>query len=87
MANKFDEGFAHGLANVGVWGQDIGQREDGKQDAYAYYIQCLKGHVLTPESRQPFVPDAGQKLLHVGVCHKLQARDHRESKSRMILFG
>lgn len=71
MADELDEGLAHGLANAGVGGQDVGQREDGEQDANPNDVHRLQGHVLSPETGQSLVPDARQQLLDIRVGHKL----------------
>lgn len=74
MADKLDERLSHGSAQRGVGGQDVGDGEKRKHDAYPDYFQSLQGHVLSPEAGQTLVPDGGQQLLDVRMRHKLRNR-------------
>lgn len=72
VADELDERLPQGLSELGVWRDDVHGGEDGKPDSDANYLQGLQHHVLPPEAGQSFVPDGRQKLLDIGVCHKLR---------------
>ena len=75
MADELDERFAHGASHATVRRDDVAEGEHGEEHADPDDLDHLKQHVLPSEARETFVPDGGQKLLHVRVRHKLPARE------------
>ena len=71
MADELDERSPHELADTAPRCQDIGDREDGRDEADCYSQQDFEDKMAAPEAKQTLVPERGQQLLTVSVGHKL----------------
>jgi hypothetical protein len=75
VAYKLDERLSHGPAEPRMRRNHVRQAEKWENDPDPAHLQRLKYQVLSPETREPFVPDACQQLLDVRVSHKLYSRN------------
>lgn len=72
MRDELDKGLAHELGTLGIRGQDVLQAVDGEAASQLHDIHQLLGGLLAPEARQSVVPNGGQQLLDIWMCHKLE---------------
>jgi hypothetical protein len=75
MTDELDEGLPHGLADDGMWGEDVADREEREQDADPDDLESLQDHVFPAEAGKALVPDRRQQLLDVGMGDELQHKD------------
>lgn len=74
VADEFNEWLLDELAQCRIGHQNVGEREEGEEEANADQLQCLYGNVLAPETRKTFVPNGCQQLLDIGMGTELSVR-------------
>lgn len=72
MRDELDEGLAHEFSTFRVRCQDVLQAVDGEAAAQLDDINELLGRLFASKARQTLIPNGGEQLLNVWMCHKLK---------------
>lgn len=71
-ADELDEGLPELLAEAHPRADDVGEREEGEEQADPADLEELEDQVHLSEPGETLVPDRGQQLLDVRVGHELE---------------
>lgn len=87
MDEKLHEWFAHEFSPLRVRVDHVNGAVHGKQDGDLDDLHRLSDKRHPSESWQALVPDGGEELLDVWVCHELRARYSSQMINMMILIA
>lgn len=72
MDEELHEGLAYELATLALWGDHVDHAVEREQQSHLDDLRELLHDGHPAEAGQTVVPESGQQLLHVGVCHELR---------------